>query len=69
QLDHERINKEIEEEDGAIYKGHWKNGIKEGYGKQRWKDGSVYEGDWKDGMVSGKGKLIHANGDVYDGQW
>lgn len=56
-------------ENGAIYTGEWKNGVKDGFGVQNWPDGSVYEGEWKNDKASGKGKLIHGDGDVYEGEW
>ena len=31
---------------GAIFTGQWLNGMKDGYGHQRWPDGSKYEGEW-----------------------
>jgi hypothetical protein len=32
---------------GAIYTGKWLNGMKDGFGMQRWPDGSKYEGEWQ----------------------
>ena len=56
-------------ENGAVYTGEWKNGMKDGFGIQNWPDSSVYEGEWKNDKASGKGKLIHADGDIYEGEW
>lgn len=33
-------------ENGAVYIGEWKNGLRDGKGTQIWPDGSKYEGDW-----------------------
>lgn len=35
---------EIQLENGAFYKGEWKNGVRDGVGTQEWPDGSKYEG-------------------------
>ena len=56
-------------ENGAVYTGQWKFGMRHGRGKQSWTDGSYYEGYWKDNMANGYGRLIHADGDVYEGEW
>ena len=56
-------------ENQTVYVGQWRNGKKNGRGKQYWTDGSYYEGYWKDSVANGKGRLIHSDGDVYIGQW
>lgn len=56
-------------ENGAVYKGQWKNEKRHGFGVQIWPDGAKYEGYWKDHKASGQGKFWHADGDVYDGEW
>ena len=56
-------------ENGSVYTGEWKNGMKDGIGVQNWPDGSIYEGEWKEDKANGKGKLIHADGDIYEGEW
>ena len=56
-------------ESGANYDGEWKNGLRDGLGKQTWPDGSIYEGEWINDKSHGKGKLIHADGDIYEGDW
>ena len=33
-------------ENGAVYKGQWKNEQRHGYGIQIWPDGAKYEGYW-----------------------
>ena len=45
------------------------NGVREGYGKQKWPDGSEYDGYWKAGHFSGLGKLKRTHGDLYEGNW
>ena len=53
----------------SVYTGEWKNGMRNGKGKEM--DGSgkvVFMGEWKDGK--GKGKEMDANGKaVYEGEW
>ena len=56
-------------ENGAVYDGQWKFGLRHGKGKQVWKDGSYYEGYWKNNQAHGQGRLIHSDGDLYDGAW
>jgi len=53
----------------AIYTGQWKEGRRQGRGKQIWKDGSQYEGLWKNDAPNGKGRYIQASGNVVDGVW
>ncbi len=40
-----------EMENGSVYTGQWRLGLRHGFGKQMWKDGSIYEGFWKDNKV------------------
>ena len=58
-----------ESENGAIYIGQWKNGLRHGRGKQYSKDGSIYEGEWFNDKINGKGRLIYGDGNVYLGDW
>jgi hypothetical protein len=43
-LNTRKVLPEIQLENGAVYKGEWKNGLRDGYGIQIWPDGSKYEG-------------------------
>ena len=52
---------------GAVYKGEWKGGFRDGYGYIKWPDGAQYNGEWLDNRAHGYGKFIHAIGDIYDG--
>ncbi|CDW80566.1 UNKNOWN [Stylonychia lemnae] len=54
---------------GALYKGEWKGGFRDGYGIIRWPDGAQYDGEWQDNRAHGYGKFVHAIGDIYEGQW
>ena len=40
--------------DGSQYKGHFKNGKKEGYGEYIWSNGSKYVGNWKNNTEEGQ---------------
>lgn len=53
-----------------VYKGNWKHGKMQGYGKYIYAaDGNVYEGDWIDGKKHGRGKLTIANRGVFEGHY
>ncbi len=54
---------------GIRYIGQFKNGMRNGRGKQVWEDFTLYEGYWADDRANGRGRLIHTNGDVYEGDW
>jgi hypothetical protein len=54
---------------GGIYKGEWKQGLRDGKGFYAWKDGEVYEGEWKQGMRTGKGKYVWKDKQYYIGEW
>ena len=56
-------------ENGAVYIGSWKNGVRDGHGLQRWNDNSYYEGEWSSDKANGFGKLVHGDGDIYEGEW
>lgn len=51
------------------YEGGMAQGLKSGYGVQRYLDGSRYEGNWKMGKQSGQGKYFYASGARYEGSW
>ena len=53
--------------DGAVYKGYFKKGVKNGEGVFRWPDGTVYEGQFGDNMMNGYGMLEYADGRKYTG--
>lgn len=58
---------------GSIYKGEWKNDMKDGFGKEKSPDGSMYSGQWKADKYDGQGtywvtrdKKLHRQ---YVGEW
>ena len=65
---------EITYENGDIYKGETKNGIRTGKGtiyfsKNNDKNRVKYEGEWKNDLINGKGKMFWNNGDIYEGSF
>ncbi len=44
--------------DGKKYKGQFKDGLFDGYGKMTYTDGGSYEGDFKAGERHGKGIFL-----------
>ncbi|OMJ72140.1 hypothetical protein SteCoe_29477 [Stentor coeruleus] len=54
---------------GAVYKGDWLGGFRDGDGKMEWTDGAQYEGSWSFGYPFGYGKFTHVDGDSYAGEW
>ncbi|EGR32466.1 MORN repeat protein [Ichthyophthirius multifiliis] len=51
------------------YKGEWKNGQQEGYGKHQYPSGGIYEGYFKAGKRHGFGIYNYSNGNKYQGNW
>lgn len=41
-------------QNGNVYTGSWKAGLRCGNGTQQFKNGDRFEGGWKDGMMSGQ---------------
>ena len=68
-LDGLEFTEHKEQDNGAVYKGYLKNGLRHGPGQQIWPDGATYRGEWVDDKANGQGKFWHADGDTYDGQW
>ena len=52
-----------------FYEGNFKNGEKDGYGKQVWNDNEIYEGEWKCAKYDGYGIYYYSNGKKYIGEW
>ncbi len=51
------------------YVGHRLNGMKEGFGIQKWKDGAVYKGHFHENRANGIGHFKHSDGDDYKGEF
>lgn len=41
--------------DGAVYEGHYVNGMKNSQGKLKFANGSIYIGEFQDNQIHGKG--------------
>ena len=50
----------------AVYKGNFRQGMRDGKGKMVWQDGSVFDGTWINDQRA-RGKMIMSNGFVYEG--
>ena len=55
---------EITWENGASYRGEWKNGLKHGNGEMRQSDGIVFKGTWINDMPDGNFTVTEPNGSV-----
>ena len=56
--------------DGSIFIGKYRNGKRNGPGKQYYSDGKLkYEGDYLDGKWHGWGIYYYEDGDRYEGPW
>ena len=56
-------------DDQTNYEGNIINGIKDGFGKLKFKDGTIYEGEFKDDKYNGKGKIIYSDNSEYEGEF
>lgn len=54
---------------GRKYEGEFKNGLRNGQGKQTLSSGDVYTGEWKDDKQHGQGEYMWFNGQVYKGEF
>jgi len=59
--------------DGIIYKGQFKDGLKEGKGtlilKKNKNETDIYEGEFKEDKICGIGRIIFNNKNEYYGEW
>ena len=55
-------------EDGAVYEGEFKDGVRNGFRKYTWNSNKYYEGEWSNGNQNGKGVYIK-NGVRTEGIW
>jgi hypothetical protein len=55
--------------DGTVYKGTWKNCIKEGSGQLSYADGSIYSGEFKEDFPDGKGRKVFEDESNYIGDF
>lgn len=64
-----QYTEELAFENGSIYKGYMKDGMRHGPGTQIWPDGARYTGEWRFNKANGNGTFYHADGDIYNGDW
>ena len=50
---------------GAVYKGQWIGGFRDGFGVIQYPNGAKYTGEWYLGIPWGHGKFYHVDGDLY----
>ena len=51
-----------EYENGDVYEGEEKDGIRHGIGRYYHTDGAIYEGEWKDDLIHGIGRYYYPDG-------
>ena len=56
-------------EDGSVYVGGLKNGVKHGQGTMTWPNGDKYVGEWKNNKFNGHGTMYWGDGRKYIGEW
>ena len=56
-------------DDGSIYEGTFKNGVRHGLATYTSPNGFTYTGYWIDGEIEGRGKAKYPNGSIYSGQF
>merc|ERR1719247_2762872 len=55
-------------ENGAVYMGQWKGGVRHGIGKEVWADGNSYEGEYINNLKHGIG-TFHSSVGRFEGEW
>ena len=58
----------LQDVDGRVYTGQFKNGKANGYGKM-WYLSAYYDGYWADGKHNGFAEIQYDDGSFYRGQW
>jgi len=57
-------------EDGSVYEGQARDGVRHGKGRITYSDGSIFEGQFENGNATGNGILRYKTGKVaYEGAW
>ena len=56
-------------DEGSVYEGEFKNGLRHGQGKYTMPDGFIYEGTWLDDQIQGAGVARYPTGQIYEGQF
>ena len=63
----EIIGDEQQYDNGAIYRGQFRNGLQHGTGTYTLPNGYEYTGQWVDGQIMGEGRATFPDGSVYEG--
>ena len=62
--------KQFDGNDGLLYDGEWRNGVRNGKGVEYANGKKVYDGEWRNGVRNGHGKQFDAYERLlYDGGW
>ena len=56
-------------DDGSVYQGTFKNGVRHGFATYTSPDGFSYTGEWINGEIEGQGKAKYPNGSIYTGKF
>ena len=56
-------------QDGCVYEGEWRLGMRHGTGKMQWPSGTDYDGEFSGGYMYGTGTYIGSNKLTYKGRW
>lgn len=60
--------------DGTVYRGQFRQGLREGFGTISYpprnpSQRAEYAGEWRNDRIHGKGKMTWIDGESYEGQW
>lgn len=61
------VTRKVTDDEGNVYEGELRDGVRHGTGRMEWIDGTVYEGDFREGKIHGSGKMSDPDGEVYTG--
>lgn len=67
QVDARTVTRKVIDDEGNVYEGELKDGVRHGIGRLEWLDGRVYEGDFHEGKIHGNGTMSVPDGEVYTG--
>lgn len=67
EADARTVTRKVVDEEGNVYEGELRDGVRSGIGRLEWIDGRVYEGDFHDGKIHGNGRMSTPDGEVYEG--
>lgn len=67
EMDARTVTRKVIDDEGNVYEGELRDGVRHGTGRMEWIDGTVYEGDFREGKIHGNGKMSNPNGEVYTG--